>query len=224
MAQPAPPAFNPSANAVTAEQFVALQNELAELRRVVSNSVDAMPDEPFYECGDPYYSSDDVYYPAGARFVDLTGAMRPNETMIPLNAAAEQRMRAYLDTLPNQQRTPTLANMVEAAMKVRPREGDDPKVLADMQARMLREAFEIQYGVGPDKLAPADARPAPRPRGNVPMMPNTNIVGGEPGRGVRGATRFVSEPIAPAHKTTRVMGAVQSTPLGVEQAGVTGQR
>ncbi len=226
MVQPnTPPAFDPSKAVVSPEQFVALQNELAELRRVVANNVDAMPDEPFYECLEPFYSSDDVYYPAGARFVDVTGLMKPNETMLPLNAAAEKKMRAYIDSLPNQQRTPTLANMVEAAMKVRPREGEDPKMLAQMQARMLAEAFEIQYGVGPDQLKPAETRLSPRSKANVPMMPNTHIVGGETFRGDRrtGSTRFVSDPVAPAHKATRVMGGVQSNPLGSEQAGVRGQ-
>lgn len=225
MVQPTPPSFDPSKAVITPEQFVALQNELADLRRVVAGSVDAMPEEPFYECLEPFYSSDDVYYPAGARFVDVTGLMRPNETMLPLNSAAEAKMRAYLDSLPNQQRTPTLANMVEAAMKVRPREGDDPKMLAAMQARMLSEAFEIQYGVGPDQLKPSETRPAPRLKSNAPLMPNTRIIGMEPSRGDRrtGSTRFVSEPVAPAHKATRVMGGVQSNPLGTEQAGVRGQ-
>ena len=224
MSQPLPPAFDASKASVTAEQLAALQRELADLRRVVASNVDAMPDEPFYECLEPFYSSDDVYYPAGARFVDVTGVMKPNEAMLPLNSAAEARMRAYLDSLPHQQRTPTLANMAEAMMKVRPREGDDPKLLADMQTRMLREAFEIQYGVGPDQLKPAEVRPAPRAKGDVPMMPNTKIVGGDAFRGdKRGSTRFVSEPIAPAHKATRVMGGVQSNPLGSEQAGVRGQ-
>ena len=222
MAQPAPPVFDPL-KAITPEAFAALQRQLADLQRVVASNVDAMPDEPFYECAEPFYSSDDVYYPAGARFVDVTGLMKPNENMIPLNSAAESKMREYLDSLPNAQRTPSIANITEAMMRVRPREGDDPKLLAAMQSRMLQEAFEIQYGVGPDKLNPSEVRPAPRPRGNVPMMPNTRIVGGDPSRNVRGATRFVSEPVAPAHKATRVMGAVQSTPLGSEQAGVTGR-
>ena len=221
MAQPnTPPAFDAPRGSVSIEQFEALQAQLADLRRVVATNVDAMPDEPFYECAEPFYSSDDVYYPAGARFVDVTGRMRPNETMIPLNSAAESKMREYLDSLPNAQRTPTMANMVEAAMRVRPREGDDPKMLAEMQARMLREAFEIQYGVGPDKLAPADSRPAPRQKASVPMMPNTKIIGGDPTRQVRGATKFMADPVAPAHKATRVMGGVQSNPLGTEQPGV----
>jgi hypothetical protein len=212
-----PPTFDPK-SVVTPEQLFALQRELAELRNVVAQNVDAMPSEPFYECVEPFYSSDDVYYPAGARFVDVTGIMTPNENMIPLNGAAEQRLRAYLDSLPQQQRTPTLANMVEAAMKVRPRQGDDPALMAEMQARMLREAFDIQYGVG-GPTEPAQLRQPAQRRANVPLMSNTRILGGDPQRGVA-RTRFVSEPIAPAHKTTRVMGGVQSNPLGTEQAGV----
>ncbi len=222
MAQSLPPAFE-SKTAVTPEQLHALQRELAELRQAVAQSVDAMPNEPFYECIEPYYSSDDVYYPAGARFVDLTGMMIPNENMIPLNAAAEAHMIAYLGSLPHAQRTPTVDNIVEATMKVRPRHGDDPALLAQMQARMLQEAFEIQYGVGPDKLEAAKPRLPPRPKGNIPLMPNTHIVGTDAFRPPSARTRFVADAIAPAHKTTRVMGSVQSNPLGTEQAGVSAQ-
>jgi len=210
--------------AITPEQFFALQRELEQLRQVVARNVDAMPEEPFYECIEPFYSADDVYYPAGARFVDVTGEMVPNEQMIPLNAAAEERMSEYLASLPHAQRTPTLENLVQAAMKVRPREGDDPKLMAEFQSRMLREAIELQHGVSAEHLSPASPRPVPRSRANVPMMPNTRIVGGEPSRGARpGATRFMQEPVAAANKTTRAMGTVQSNPLGTEQAGVTGR-
>lgn len=209
--------------AITPEAFYALQQELASLKRVVSNNVDAMPGEPFYECAEPFYSSDDVYYPTGARFVDVTGVMCPNENLIPLNDAARDRMAAYLNSLPNAQRTPTLANMAEAIMRVRPKHGDDPAMLSQIQARMLAEAFEIQNGVGTDPEAGTKSHAMPRSRANVPMMPNTKIIGGNDVSRGTSRTRFVSDPIPPANRTTRVMGTVQSTPMGSEQLGVRGQ-
>lgn len=224
MAQPQPPTFDPAKMPVTPEQIFALQRELSDLRQIVARSVDAMPNEPFYECLEPFYSPDDVYYPSGARFVDVTGRMIPNEQMIPLNPAAEERMGEFLSTLPHAQRTPTLENIVQSAMKMRPRDGDDPKLFAEFQSRMMREAMEMQYGLAPGApVPPAKIHPdLPRKRDGIPMMPNTRITGGQAYRGpAQGSTRLTAESVPAALRSTRVMGSVQSNPLGTEQGGVT---
>ena len=205
----------------------ALQAQIAELvasyeslKQSVAKNITHMPDNPVYECAEPFYSPDDVYYPAGAQFEDITGRIVPNEHMIPMNPAAEQRVRAYLDSLPGKQRTPSLDNIVEAAMKLRPKIGDDPNMIANVQAAMVAEAFKTQHGMNLSDAAAAEVRPLPKKLANVPMMSNSRI---NTGTGKMGATRLRQDAIPAALRTTRVMGGVQSNPLGTEQAGVTAQ-
>ncbi len=221
---PAPPAPPPSPEQIM-ELLTQLQEKNATLEaRLNSNSIAEMPGNPVYECAEPYYSADDIYYPAGAQFEDLTGALVPNASFIPLNPAAEIRVRRYLDSLPGKQRTPALDEMVKAAMSVRPRQGDDPKLVAQMQARMLSTAFEASLGIKDVANAePAPLRPVAARKDGIPLMSNTRIGGQNPSRGgtQMAATRFRADPVPAAQRTTRVMGVVQSQPLGTEQPGVT---
>ena len=93
----------------TQEQFQFILQQLAELTgkynslKQATGGVELLaPEEvPIYEIGEGgYYSADDVLYPAGIQIEDVTGSIVPNEQMIPLNEAAERRMQAYLETLP----------------------------------------------------------------------------------------------------------------------------
>lgn len=213
-------AVSPADLAEVLRRISALEGENQALRQEVALREDVFPTKnPVYEILDPgFYSKDDVYYPAGAQVEDLTGVMVPNECMVPLNAAARERSEAYIESLPQGKRTPNLDTIVETAMRMRPREGDDPAMMAQLQANMLTAALAAQYGV--TGQGGRDTPRAPVKREGVPMMPNTRIVGHEhPGLATR-ASRLAMAPLPAALKTTRAMGTVQSNPLGTEQAGV----
>lgn len=198
----------------------ALESENIALKQEVATRGDFPTTNPVYEILAPgFYSKDDVYYPEGAQVEDLTGEMVPNECMVPLNAAARERSAAYLASLPDGKRTPNLDTIVESAMKLRPREGDDPALMAVFQSRMLEAALIAQYGGGGG--TGREAPQVPVKRSGVPMMSNTRIVGHDhPGIALN-STRLARAGLPAALKTTRAMGTVQSTPLGTQQAGAT---
>jgi hypothetical protein len=236
----------PAAQAATAEDVAALRRQLADLTDAYSGLKAAtggltilQPDEtPVYELTQPWYSPDDVYYPAGTQVEDVTGSIVPNEFMVPLNEAAEDRMTEYLQRLPTQG-TPNLEFIIQAAMELRPREGDDPRLAAEYNARVLERAMMLKFKAE-GRLAP---EPGDRPRlpvrmpvrqGETPIMPNTNIRQGDrfggdyrsrfmPGqtRGQRpAATRMRQVAPSAAERVAPVLGTVASQPLGNVGPGV----
>lgn len=213
---PAPPALDQSAEIL--RQIAELRAKNADLEARLQTSTDFPTTNPVYEILEPgFYSSDDVYYPVGAQVEDLLGTMIPNECMVPMNAAARERSEAYIASLPEGRRTPNLGTIVETAMKMRPREGDDPNRMADFAGRLLAEAFRADYGADPSGGRSAPQMPVKRD--GVPLMPNTRIgKGGSPQ--APGSTRVARLPLPPGLKTTRAMGTVQSNPLGTEMSGV----
>lgn len=246
----------PSADTISAEEARALRRQLSQttaLAHALGEQIELMrsapvpgellpPEEaPAYELTAPWYSPDDVYYPAGTRVEDLTGEIVPNEHMVPLNAAAEDRMVTYLTRLPTQG-TPNLDHIIQAAMELRPREGEDPRLVADYHGRVLQRAMELKFKQE-GKLAP---EPGDRPRlpaklptrpGHVPIMPNTHIREGLApgdrfgaeyrGRFMPGAragarptsTRMRSPAPSAAERAAPVLGTVASQPLGTVGPG-----
>ena len=223
----------------TQEQFQFILQQLAELTgkynslKQATGGVELLaPEEvPIYEIGEGgYYSADDVLYPAGIQIEDVTGSIVPNEQMIPLNEAAERRMQAYLETLPQAGTTPSHELIIEAASMVLPSfdaSGKDPlEARAELQKQILDQAMRLrmkQAGMMPGN---DQHRLAVRPHraGPVPMMSNTRIREGEvhglghvmgpaPGRGpVR--TRVRAQPLAAAQKAAPPMGTVQNQTIG----------
>lgn len=247
---------NPDDIRMLREQLAAMNARLAETARVAESATAELalfkqttggvmflpPEEvPAYELTQPWYSPDDVYYPAGTMVEDITGQITPNEHMIPLNAAAEDRMVAYLQKLPAQG-TPNFDHIIQAAMEMRPREGDDPRIAAEYHGRVLQRAMELKYKAE-GRLA---REPGDRPRvpvklptkpGQVPIMPNTRIrqVVAEDryghdyrGRFMPGArentrpasTRMRAPAPSAAERIAPVLGTVASQPLGNVGPGV----
>ncbi len=236
--------------APTAEEFADLRHQLAALSNAYSELKQATggltllpPEEtPVYELTQPWFSPDDVYYPAGTQVEDITGSIVPNEFMIPLNAAAEARLTEYLSVLPHQG-TPSMEYIIEAAMTLRPREGDDPRLAAQYHGEVLKRAMELKYKAE-GRLA---REPGDRPRlpirlptkpGQVPIMPNTRIrqvvaedrFDGYRGRFMPGmgplqnarpsATRMRQPAPSAAERVAPVLGTVSSHPLGNVGPGV----
>ena len=225
----------------SAEEFAFLRQQLVDLHGKYNDLKEATggvtllaPEEvPVYEIGEGgYYSADDVLYPAGVQIEDITGTIIPNEQMIPLNAAAERRMDAYLDRLPQGGTTPSHELIIEAAAMVLPAfdaSGKDPhEARAELQRQILDQAMRLrmkQAGMTPQdqpaRLAVRGARNGP-----VPMMSNTRIRQGDsfdrtnlaatapmPSR-APAQTRLRSSPLAPSQKAAPAMGSVQNQTIG----------
>lgn len=210
------------------------QDEIISLRRNGGAARLLAPEEvPIYELTDHYYSADDVFYPAGTQIEDIDGSMVPNEQMIPLNEPARVKMERYLRSLP-QMGTPNFEFIMDAAMQLRPQEGEQPLDRAAYHAGILQRAMELKAraeGRMPG-LAPEPQMPKlPVRRQGVPMMPNTRIKDGNaigprdtagsatlPARNARTRTRQGAQ--APADKVAPAMGTVQNLPLGSEPEGV----
>jgi hypothetical protein len=172
---------------------------------------------PAYELTAPFFAPDDVWYPEGAQFEDVTGFLIPNETMVPLNAAAERRVLAWRESLPSKDRRPPLELVVQAATELRPREGDPELSHKDFQKAVMIRAVELHYsnlGISPDDARARMPAIPTRPDPNVPLMSNTRI-NGQMGRAAhQPATRLRQAPVAPADRDAPPMGTSQSTNLG----------
>jgi hypothetical protein len=97
------------------DQELAAEREAnAELAAIAP--MQPLADPPEYEILGPnsFFSKDCVLYPPGSVIRDTFGTIVPNEEMLPLNEAAEERMDAYLATLPGGG-TPPLDAVIEAA-------------------------------------------------------------------------------------------------------------
>jgi hypothetical protein len=219
-------------------QLATVSEAYSELKAATGGITLLAPeDTPVYELTQPWYSPDDVYYPAGAQVEDITGEITPNEFMIPLNEAAEARMAEYLQRLPTQG-TPSLDHIIQAAMELRPREGDDPRLAAEYHGRVLERAMHLKFKAEGRLPLEAGDRPRapvrmPARQGAAPIMPNTHIREGDrfgadyrgrfmPGqtRGQRPtATRMRQAAASAAERAAPVLGTVASQPLGTVPAG-----
>lgn len=231
--QHAPEAAGPSAAefAEMRRALVALTGRYNELKEATGGVTLLAPEEvPIYEIGEGgYYSADDVLYPAGIQIEDITGSIIPNEQMIPLNAAAERRMSAYLQSLPRGGGATNHELLLEAAMMIAhtfDAKGRDPvaaklefnKLVLDQASRLQMKAAGMLPGEGEPRLAVR-----PQRTGAVPMMSNTRIRAGDQfGVGqfaaplARGPvqTRVRAQPLAAAQKAAPPMGTVQNQTLG----------
>lgn len=244
--KPEPAVHEAQHQAPTIEEFAALRQELAvlsaaygDLKAATGGVTILAPEEtPVYELTQPWFSPDDVYYPAGTQVEDITGSIVPNEFMIPLNAAAEARIEEYLTRLPTYG-TPSIEHIIEAAMRLRPREGDDPALAAQYHGRVLEEAMRLKFKAE-GRLAPeAGDRPRvalkmPTREGDAPIMPNTHIRQGDRfgqdyrSRFMPGTTRSTSRgpatrarqpALSAAERVAPVLGSVPSQPLGTVPPG-----
>jgi|SRR5579862_1116542 len=233
------------------EEIRALRAELARrnhhiaaLEQATGGLTVLEPEErPVYEMLEPWFSPDCVYYPTGAQVEDITGTIVPNEHMVPLNAAAEARMMEYLSALPDSGTLPRDL-LIEAAMQIRPREGDDPRLVAEYHGRVVERAMELKYmREGRIKPGPGEKPPVrmpvrlPTKPGHVPVMANVRIrevhqedrFGGYRDRFMPGTlpqrpanvTRQRAPAQSAAEKSAPVMGTVASQPLGNVGPGVT---
>lgn len=186
-----------------------------EAEKIAGQQPQILPpgEAPVYELASPYYSPDDVFYPEGAQFEDITGTIVPNESMIPLNAAAERRVTEWLARQPSKTRTPPLELIMQAAMELRPKEGVQELPVEEFMKSVMNRAIErhcANLGIKADDAPRSVTR---RPDANVPLMSNTKI-NNQVGSGQRpAATRLRQDAVAPANKAAAPTGA-RSTNLG----------
>jgi hypothetical protein len=232
------------ADGPSAQDFAEMRRQLATLTKnyndlkAATGGVELLPPEevPIYEIGEGgYYSPDDVLYPAGVQIEDITGSIIPNEAMIPLNAAAERRMSAYLKSLPKMGAANNHELFLEAAMSVAhtfDASGRNPieaklefnKMVMDQMTHLQMK----QRGMLPDNTPRLPVK-APR-SGPVPMMSNTRIREGDVydrgqlvdplglnrGAAARGPvhTRVRKAPLSAAQKNAPPMGTVHNETIG----------
>jgi hypothetical protein len=141
-----------------------------------------LDEPPEYELTEYYFSQDCVLYPPGSVFRDLYGTVIPSPSMIALNAAAEERYDRYMASLPGGETQPTHEQIVEAAMEIRPREGDDPRLVAEFHGKVLERALLKRFaaqGHLPREPGQPQQRVRPqrpqRPDPNIPIMSNVRI-------------------------------------------------
>ncbi len=135
---------------------------------------------PRYELLKPLYA-DDVLWGEG-EIIEYDGT--PNEAMVPLNQAAEDRMRAFLDSLPGG-RTRPIEEIVADAMRNRP-----------------------QFAAGP-QAAPGSQRPMPTKETAVPQMSNVQEPGArQRGRPQKAVNHIERPPEAKYRRPIKAMGTV----------------
>lgn len=195
---------------------------------------------PLYELTAPFYAPDDQYFPAGVQFRDLTGDLVPNETMIPLNAAAEDRLVEYLNSLPLKGALNGAEELIiQAAYEMRQQEFASPEA---RNAAVLERATKIKYG-REGRLMSQDPRAnirIPHRLSDAPIMSNVRVhqiqeedrFGGDyRGRFMPGGARPTSKPVgsrtsmakaavSAAEKPAPVFGTMQSQSLGNVGPGV----
>lgn len=167
-----------------------------ELEAATTGSVLPMEDQPVYEIVNAagYFSPDCVFYPEGVQFVDLTGTIIPNEAMLPLNLAAEERMNAWLNSLPSATRTPPLENILQAAMEMRDFEGDRTSFFTAVLERAISGAK--QHGKRLDISQPI-TRPVKHT--DIPLMTHGRFNGRDLARPPQ-ATRYRGQGPSPADR------------------------
>lgn len=210
--------------------LIALTGQYNELKEATGGVTLLAPEEvPIYEIGEGgYYSADDVLYPAGIQIEDITGSIIPNEQMIPLNAAAERRMSAYLHSLPRHGASAVSAELwIEATAAVLPTFNGSGMSPMDRDAELHRLVLAQVSKIRAKEMGLSDVAAhlpvRPQRAGPVPMMSNTRIRAGDQfGVGqiaaplARGPvqTRVRAQPLAPAQKAAPPMGSVANQTIG----------
>lgn len=199
------------------KQMAALSSENANLKAKVGEQVEILPpgEAPIYELAVPYFSPDDVWYPEGAQIEDITGRIVPNESMIPMNAAAEKRMRDWQIKQPSKDRMPPLELIVQAAVEMRPKEGDAVLPHGEFMKAVMTAAIARHYdnlGLPADEARRLPVRPA-RHDPNVPIMSNTRI-NNHSGPMAPRATREYRPATAAADKAAPPIGTAQTSNIG----------
>lgn len=223
------------------DEVAALRMQVARLTEAFEQAT-AQPEDddpyPLYEVAGPgtFISRDNVQYPPGMIFRDKTGMMIPNQEMVPLNAAAERNMAAYLATLPDHGALSPKEKdelIPQAGYELR---NETFASQADYHAAVMERALAIKHKR--DGRLPDPLRMPTRPDPNVPLMSNVRIQQtriddraalGHPGRLFSGGARptpwpagseteVYRGPVPAANKTTPVFGNVQSQPLGTLDA------
>jgi hypothetical protein len=192
-------------------KVAALEKERADLQRTVERQQGelstlpvVLPDHerPVYEIiNEAFVSPDDVYYPVGAQFADMTGRIIPNENMVPLNEPARERIHAWHESLPQKDRMVSADDLLQAAVELRPREGDAEISNADWATAVLNKAMQLRFG---QKNAAPRGHTMPVTPGDVPIMSNTRIMGRDMPRGPS-TTELKRDPINPADKAQPVI-------------------
>ena len=200
----------------TQELAATLATERDNAEKLLNGGVLPHDEQPEYELSQPYYSPDDVYYPEGFIIRDVRGDITPNEFMIPRNEAAQLRYEHYMTSLPTAGgRQPTISEVIDAASRAMRELG--PTASGDQ----IQAAITAAIVSGLSKSTPIGRQPSLpnaqlRPRGDVPLMPNTNITSvmrpAAPTAPKRGPARTRAVGQAP-DPTAPVMGSVQSQPL-----------
>lgn len=213
--------------AISPEQFKALMaqvNSMGQQLAVISQrnqeleeaakfaeTGGVLPEEeqPTYEVLNPQgFNAPDQFYPEGTRFTDIYGCLLPNDQFLPLNRAAEERMDAYLKSLPGQVRTPPLDFVLEAAHQLRNMEGTQ----AEFYLATAQQALELASKHGA-KIQISDPITRPVKLSNIPLMTNSRINGVEPAR-APAATRYRGEGAGPADRFEPAMTGNRTELLG----------
>lgn len=129
-------------------------------------------DEPAYRVINNGVYMDDTLWLEGEEII-YDGV--PNDSMEPLNASAEQRMRSWKLGLPDTGKT-KFEDMVQAAWECRPREGMPELAQADFYAAVVRRAVEMRIareGGNADVQKPFFTMP--KHNANVPPMSNMSF-------------------------------------------------
>jgi len=137
--------------------------------------------------------------------------MTPNHHMQPLNKAAGERIELWLSTLPETGSNLRVDDLLEAAMMLRPKEGDAELSSADFHAAVLRRASQLKAKRegGSGMTVPPIVQSAAGIK-NAPAMPNANIGSA---RGYDFAEHRVShQPQKPDRKVRRPKDAMGSLP------------
>src|SRR5689334_15473753 len=130
--------------------------------------------DPVYKlAGDCYI--DDMYWPEGDTIIFHA---TPNQSMVPLNAAAQENMTKWLVSLPGAGNA-RHEDLIQAAMELRPKEGEDVMAFEEYQLAVLKRALAIRAKREGRKFEELDMPVAmPVAKQNVPPMSNTNYTSG----------------------------------------------
>lgn len=192
--------------------FLDQRNRELEAAAEIAATGGVLPEEeqPVYEVLNPqgFNAPDSVFYPEGAQFVDLMGCLIPNDQFLPLNRAAEERMDAYIRSLPGQVRTPPLDMVLQAAMQLRNMEGNS----AEYSLAVMQKSIELATKAGA-KIQISDPITRPVKMTNVPLMTNSRF-NGQMGAQSRPATRYRGDGPAPADRQEPAMTNGRNELLG----------
>lgn len=192
--------------------IISKRNQELEAAAEVAATGGILPEEeqPVYEVLNPqgFNAPDSYFYPEGAQFVDLMGCLIPNDQFLPLNRAADERMDAYIKSLPGQVRTPPIDTIIEAAMKLRGMEGNR----SEFSLAVMHEAIEIATRQGA-KIQISDPITRPVKMSNVPLMTNSRL-NGQMGAQSKPSTRYRGDGPAPADRMEPAMTNGRNELLG----------